>query len=85
MSNLSTIFLSALISSSLTYFFGIRHLKTETEIKMKAEKYNNLIKYLHGFVGNDANKTDIGGDLKKKFFKNGKLRGYIVLMKCLQR
>ncbi len=64
MDNLIAIFLSALVSSSLTYFFGIRHLRTETEIKTKAEKYNNLIKYLRGFIGDT-----VSGDLKKKFFQ----------------
>jgi len=64
MNNLITIILSALVGSGITYWFGVRHLRTETEIKVKVEKYNNLIKYLHGFVGTDANP-----ELKKQFLK----------------
>lgn len=63
MNYLMTIF-SALFASALTYWFGIRHLRTETEIQVKVEKYNNLIKYLRGFVGEGAN-----GELKKQFFQ----------------
>jgi len=64
MNNLITIILSALVGSGITYLFGIRHLRTETEIKVKVEKYNNLIKYLRGFIGVDAS-----GELKKQFFQ----------------
>ena len=64
MNNLITIILSALLGSGVTYWFGIRHLRTETEIKVKTEKYNNLIKYLRGFVGDSAN-----SELKKQFFQ----------------
>ena len=63
MDNLITIALSALIGSGITYWFGVRHLRTETEIKAKVEKYNNLIRYLRGFIGASAN-----GELKKQFF-----------------
>lgn len=63
MDNLVAIILSALASSGLTYFFGIRHLRTETEIKIKAEKYNNLIKYLRGFTRQD------GDSLKDQFLQ----------------
>ncbi len=62
--NLLPIIFSALIGSGLTYWFGIRQLRTETEIKFKVEKYNNLIKYLRGFVG-----TGASGELKKQFFQ----------------
>lgn len=64
MDNLITILLSALVGSGLTYWFGVRHLRTETEIKAKVEKYNNLIKYLRGFIGASAN-----SELKKHFFQ----------------
>lgn len=66
MDNLIVIIFSASVGSMLTYWFGIRHLRTETEIKVKVEKYNNLIKYLRGFVGNEAKE---GGNLKKKFIQ----------------
>jgi hypothetical protein len=64
MNNLITIILSALVGSGITYWFGVRHLRTETEIKVKVEKYNNLIKYLRGFIGVSAS-----GELKKQFFQ----------------
>ena len=64
MDNLMTIILSALVGSGMTYWFGVRHLRTETEIKVKVEKYNNLIKYLRGFVGANAS-----GELKRQFFQ----------------
>src|SRR3989344_4327855 len=64
MDNLITVILAGIIGSGLTYWFGVRHLKTETEIKVKVEKYNNLIKYLRGFIGDSAS-----GELKKQFFQ----------------
>jgi len=64
MDNLITIILSALAGSGITYWFGIRHLRTETEIKEKVEIYNSLIKYLRGFTGVNAS-----GELKKQFFQ----------------
>jgi len=64
MDNLITIILGALVGSGLTYWFGVRHLRTETEIKVKVEKYNNLVKYLRGFIGDSA-----GSELKKQFFQ----------------
>jgi hypothetical protein len=60
--NVATIVLSALLGSLLTYFFAIRTLRTETELRLKAEKYSNLIEYLRGFIGNTARK-----ELKEKF------------------
>lgn len=62
LSNLITIIASALVGSLLTYFFAIRTLRTETELRLKAERYSNLIKYLRGFIGNTAKK-----ELKEKF------------------
>ena len=64
MDNLMTIILSALVGSGITYWFGVRHLRTEIEVKVKVEKYNNLIKYLRGFVGASAS-----AELKKQFFQ----------------
>ena len=69
MDNLITVILAGIIGSGLTYWFGVRHLKTETEIKVKVEKYNNLIKYLRGFIGNEASNPETGSDLKKIFFQ----------------
>lgn len=60
--NIITIILGAVVGSLLTYFFAIRTLRTETELRLKAEKYDNLIKYLRGFIGKTAKK-----DLKEKF------------------
>ncbi|MFA5130095.1 MAG: hypothetical protein WC477_04220 [Patescibacteria group bacterium] len=64
MNNIVTIVLSALIGSGVTYWFGVRQLRTETEIRMKVEKYNNLIKYLRGFIGVSAS-----SELKKSFLQ----------------
>jgi hypothetical protein len=64
MNDFITIILSALVGSGVTYWFGVRHLRTETEIKVKVEKYNNLIKYLRGFIG-----LTISAELKKQFFQ----------------
>jgi len=47
----------------LTYFFGVRKLRTEAELRIKTERYENLIKYLSGFTGRAAN-----ADTKRKFF-----------------
>ncbi len=58
-----SIALTGLLSSWLTYFFGIRKLRTETELRLKAERYEKLIQYLRGFVGASAS-----GDKKKEFF-----------------
>ena len=63
MENLVTIIVSALVGSGLTYFFAIQKLRTETELRLKAERYSNLIKYLRGFVGSSAKK-----ELKEQFF-----------------
>lgn len=63
LTNVVSIILTAFLSSWLTYFFGIRHLRTETELRLKAEKYSNLIKYIRGFIGKSADR-----ELKEKFF-----------------
>lgn len=60
--NIITIVLSAVVGSLLTYFFAIRTLRTETELRLKAERYTNLIKYLRGFIGDSANRA-----LKQQF------------------
>ena len=59
------IILSGLLGASLTYFFAIRKLRTETELRLKTEKYSNLIKYIRGFIGVSA-----CSELKKQFFLN---------------
>ena len=57
-------FLSAIISSWLTYYFAIRSKRDEAILKFKEEKYANLLLLMQGFVGNT-----ISGDLKREFFK----------------
>ncbi|OGE88015.1 MAG: hypothetical protein A3J07_01970 [Candidatus Doudnabacteria bacterium RIFCSPLOWO2_02_FULL_49_13] len=47
------IVLAALLSSGLTYFFGIRKLRTEAELRFKAERYSKLIEPLSAFLSNN--------------------------------
>jgi len=63
MESIISIVFSGVLGSLLTYFFGVRKLRTEAELRIKTERYENLIKYLSGFTGRAAN-----ADTKRKFF-----------------
>ena len=59
MNDFVQIILAALLSSGLTYFLGIRKLRTEAELKFKAERYSKLIEPLSAFLSNNPKEHNL--------------------------
>src|SRR5574340_1124561 len=57
-------FITAVISSYLTYYFTIKSKKNEAILRFKEEKYSNLLILLQGFVGKTTS-----GEIKRRFFE----------------